>query len=431
MYRKLGSIAPHRRKNFRINIAVSVLCFGLSALLQAQQTTIRVGTLLDGKGGITHNTTVVIEGSKIVKIDPSIKSASYNFPTLTLMPGFIDTHTHIGMHFNRKTGNFDPDPSETPQETILALNENAYLTLMGGFTTIQSPGSPIDRFLREFENDPIPVPRILTSLGAIRTGTPDEIRARVDKFVADGADLIKLFDSNSIKEGGQPTMTQEQVTATCGEAKKLGKRTIVHAPSSEAAKLAVVAGCTSIEHGYILSDEVLDMMVARGTYYDPSWGLLIHDWLENKEHFLGSAGYTDEAFEFVEKQLPADIDTFHRAMAKRVKIIFGTDAFPGSHGRNAEELVWRVRDGGQPAMDAIISATSRAAESMGLEHEIGTIAPGMEADLIATDGSPLDDITNVRRVVFVMRAGKVYKNIHLAPGETSIVIGPKGFSKKM
>ncbi|WP_213804192.1 amidohydrolase family protein [Granulicella sp. dw_53] len=403
---------------------ITALVFCVSVGLPAQQITIRVGTLLDGKGATLHNTTLVIEGSKIIKIDPSIRKTTYDFSSLTVMPGWIDTHAHIANHFDRKTHRISVAPDETPQEAILAEEENAYLTMMGGFTTVQSPGSPLDKYIRDFEGDPIPVPRILTSMGAIHDGTPEEIRAKVRQFVADGADFIKLFDTKSIREGGAPTMNQDQVDAACGEAKKLGKRVIVHAQGPEGAKMAVLAGCTSIEHGNRLTDEVLDLMVQHGTYYDPNWGILLHNYIENKEHYLGVGNYNEEGFMYLQKGIPVGIDTFHRAMAKHVKIIFGTDAMPGTHGRNAEEMIFRVRDGGQPAMDAIVGATSLAAESINLQNQIGSIAPGMEADIIATDGNPATDITNVRRVVFVMKAGRVYKNIHLAPGETSIVLGP-------
>lgn len=403
-------------------VGVAVLLFS-SLLAGAQQITIHAGTVLDGKGGVFHNTTLVIEGSKIVRLDPSIKKATYNFPAWTFMPGWIDTHTHIGTHFDRKTGRAETK-DEPPQVAILAESENAYLTMMGGFTTVQSPGMDQDKYVREFDRDPVPLPRILTSLTPITEGTPEQIRAQVRERVAQGADFIKLFDTKSIREGGVPTMNQEQVNAACGEAKLLGKRVIVHAQSPEGAEMAVLAGCTSVEHGNRLTDEVLDLMAQHGTYYDPNWGLLLHNYIENKDRYLNVGNFDAAGFDYMEKGIPIGIETFHRALAKHVKIIFGTDGGAGAHGRNAEEMVYRVRDGGQPAMDAIMGATSLAAQSLGLQDQIGSIAPGMEADIIATDGSPLADITNVRRVVFVMKAGKVYKNINLAPGQTSIELGP-------
>jgi imidazolonepropionase-like amidohydrolase len=295
---------------------------------------------------------------------------------------------------------------------------------MAGFTTVQSPGAAIDKDLRDFVNTgPLPAPRILTSLGAIHNGTPDEIRARVRKFVADGADFIKLFDTKSIREGGGPTMTMDQVEAACGEAKALGKRTIVHAQGPEGAKMAVLAGCTSVEHGNRLSDEVLDLMVQHGTYFDSNNGILIHNYLENKEHYFGIGNYNEEGFMFLEKGLAPGADSLRRAIAKHVKIIFGTDAVAGTHGRNSEEFIYRVHDSGMTPMAALISAQSMGAEALGMQGQIGTIAPGLQADIIATDGNPLDDIMNVRRVVFVMRAGRTFKNAKtITP---TVILSPK------
>jgi imidazolonepropionase-like amidohydrolase len=133
--------------------------------------------------------------------------------------------------------------------------------------------------------------------------------------------------------------------------------------------------------------------------------------LSHQDAFLGTGNYTKEGFEFTQKALPIRTETVKRAVALKVKIVLGTDAVAGAHGHNAEEFIYRVNDAGILPMDAIVSATSRAAESMGLEAKVGAIAPGLEADLVAVQGNPLDDITAVRRVMFVMKAGKVYKNV--------------------
>ena len=158
-------------------------------------------------------------------------------------------------------------------------------------------------------------------------------------------------------------------------------------------------------------------MVEHGTFYDPQF-LLLDYYLENQPEFIGIDNYTKEGFEFMDKGKAIGLDTFRRALAKRVKIVFGSDALGGLHGRNHEEFVYRVRDGGQDPMDAIISATSRAAESLGLENQLGTLTPGMEADIIATAGNPIEDITNVKDVMFVMKGGRVYKNHRPARGKT-------------
>ena len=395
-------------------VAVLLVPAMASAQGPTRPIVIRASTVLDGKGGILRDVALVVEGGRIVRIDSNASDVTYDLRGLTVMPGWIDTHTHIAAHFDRETDRVHSrQANETAQQAMLYAMENAYKTLMAGFTTIQSPGAELDKDLRDWIADGrIPGPRILTSLRAVtdQTGDPSQIRAFVRQAVADGADFVKIFATASIREGGAQTMTDDGIRAACDEAKVLGKRSIVHAQGPEGAKAAVLAGCTSIEHGNRLTDEVLDLMVQRGTYFDSNNHLLLHNYLENKARYLGSGNFTEQGFAYMEKGLPIGNDTFKRALAKKVKMIFGTDGGAGAHGRNDEELVYRVRDGGQPPMDAIVSATSLSAESLRMQDRIGSIARGMEADIIATDGNPVDDITAVRRVRFVMKGGKVYKN---------------------
>ena len=399
-----------------IALALGTLLLGASSLLaQNAPIVIKARTVLDGKGGTLTNVAIVVQGSKILRIEPAKADATYDLTTQTVMPGMIDTHTHISDHFNRSNGRLHTanDP-ETPEQTTLYAYENAYRTLMAGFTTIQSPGNPVDKDIRDWINDGrVPGPRILTSIHQIfdTSGTPDQIRALVDKWIKEeGADFVKIFASGSIREGGLKTMSDAQIQAACDEASKLGTRTIVHAQGPDSAKSAILAGCPTIEHGNRLSDEDVTLMVQHGTYFDSNNHLMIHNYMENKAHFLGIGNYTEEGFKYMERGLVSGNDSFKRALAAHVKMVFGTDATAGAHGRNAEELIYRVKDGGQQPMDAIVTATSRSAESLRLEKEVGTIAPGMEADIIAVDGNPLQDITAVRRVTFVMRGGKVVKN---------------------
>jgi imidazolonepropionase-like amidohydrolase len=399
----------------RTLVLTSVLVPALAAgQSQPRPIVIRASTVLDGKGAILRDVAIVVEGTHIVRIDSNVSAATYDLRRLTVMPGWIDTHTHIATHFDHETDRVHArQVNETPQQAMLYAVENAYQTFVAGFTTIQSPGAELDKDLRDWiAEGRIPGPRILTSLRAVtdETGNPSQIRAFIRKAIADGADFVKIFATASIREGGAQTMTDDQIRAACDEAKTLGKRSIVHAQGPEGAKAAVLAGCTSIEHGNRLTDEVLELMVQRRTYFDSNNHLLLHNYLENKARYLGSGNFTEEGFAYMEKGLPIGNDTFKRALAKKVKMIFGTDGGAGAHGRNFEELVYRVRDGGQPPMDAIVSATSLSAESLRMQDRIGAIAPGMDADIIATNGNPLDDITAVRRVVFVMKSGKVYKN---------------------
>jgi imidazolonepropionase-like amidohydrolase len=395
---------------------LAVLAVPVAGFAQDAPVVIKADTVLDGKGGTLSNTGIVVQGARITKIDANAPGATYDLRGLTVMPGWIDTHAHIVQHFDRKTGKTPRRGEETPQQAALYAAENAYTTLLGGFTTVQSPGDELDKDLRDsIKEGHLPGPRILTSLRAItdKTGTPEQIRAFVKQAVADGADVVKLFATSSIREGGGQTMTDAQIQAACSEAHAAGKRAMVHAQGPEGAKAAILAGCNSIEHGNRLTDEVLDLMAQRKVYFDPNFGLLLHNYLENRARFIGG-NFNDAGFTFMEKGIPIGIDTFKRALARNIPIVFGTDAVAGANGRNFEEFVYRVRDGGQKPMAAIIAATSTAAQSLDLGTTIGTIAPGFEADIIATDGNPLQDITAVRRVVFVMKGGKVYKNLATA-----------------
>jgi imidazolonepropionase-like amidohydrolase len=220
---------------------------------------------------------------------------------------------------------------------------------------------------------------------------------------------VKLFATKSIRDGGAQTMTTEQIQAACGEAKAVGLRTLVHAHASDGARAAVDAGCTAIEHGTFLDDAVLSLMKERGTYFDPNF-LVINNYLENKPKFLGIGNYTEEGFASMEKALPVRGKVLQMALAKKVKVVLGTDAVAGAHGRNREEFIYRVKEGNQPPIDALTSGTSLAAESLGLGDKIGSLAAGYEADIVAVDGDLAKDITAVRRVVFVMKGGKVFRN---------------------
>ncbi len=381
---------------------------------QLTQITIKASHVLDGKGGVLENTTIVVEGSRIASVGGEVSGTAYDLTDLTVLPGAIDTHNHFVWHFDEDGKIHDASSEEeSPAQAALYAVENAYLTLMSGITTVQSLGSPIDRDIRDWiARGVIPGPRILTSLRSITqdTGTPDEIREAVRQRAAEGADVIKIFGSASIRVGGGPTMTVEQMEAACGEARNQGLRSAVHAHGPESARRAVMAGCTVIEHGALLDDAALDLMAEHGTYFDPHIGLIFQNYFDNKEKYLGIGNYTEDGFAQMERAVPTALDVFKRALTRDdLKIVFGTDAVAGAHGRNFEELIYRVKQGGQDPMQAIVSATSLAAASLNMEESIGSIALGMQADIIAVDGDPLEDITALRRVVFVMKGGRVYK----------------------
>jgi len=364
---------------------------------------------------------IVVEKTKDIGIIKSVGASIpagavvYNLGNLTVTPGLIDTHAHILWHFDN--GRL-ADAGEPPLQAILHGVDNAIVTLDNGFTTIQSPGSPDDKYLRDaIARGIIPGPRILTSLQPLMadSGDPDKLRQLVDERKAQGADFIKLFASKSIREGGGQTMTDAQLQAACGEANKLGMRTLVHAHAASAAKAASLAGCTSVEHGAFVTDDVFRLMAERGTYYDPNIGLVLQNYIANKEKYIGIGNYNEEGFADMVKGEAIVLETFKRALKiPGLKIIYGTDAVAGAHGRNGEEYIARVQQGGEDPMTGILSATSLSAKSLRLDGEIGTIAPGMQADIIAMDGDPLKDPTAVRRVEFVMKGGTVFKNVRSA-----------------
>ena len=387
------------------------------AAQQARPIVIKAATILDGKGHVLRNTTIVVEGTRIARIGGAVPAdaVTYDLTGLTVMPGLIDTHTHIVYHFGPDGRYAGGGRGEPPDEATLYDVDNAVATLEAGFTTIQSPGAMADKNLRDaIARGIIPGPRILTSLNPLteRSGPPDKLRELVRERKEQGADFIKLFASKSIREGGEQTMTDEQLQAACGEAKSLGLRTIVHAHSAASAKAVTLAGCTSVEHGAYVTDDVFDLMEQHGTYYDPNIGLVLQNYIENKAKFFGIGNYNEEGFAFMQKGIQITLDTFKKALKhKNLKIVYGTDAVAGAHGRNYEELIVRVRDGGQDPMAAIESATSISAESLRLQDQIGSIAPGLQADIIAVDGNPLTDITAVGRAIFVMKGGHVFENL--------------------
>jgi imidazolonepropionase-like amidohydrolase len=355
-----------------------------SATVSSQTQTIRLHAraVLDGTGNTLRNATVVVQGSKIAAVEAgSSGPATYELGSRTVIPGMIDVHAHVGWHFD-EAGRYAARRGD-PAEEILYSAENAYTTLLAGFTTIQSPGQANDVQLRDtIARGVFPGPRILTS--------------------------IRQINENS---------GTAQIQAVCGEASAQGIRTMVHAHSPESITASVNAGCQQIEHGVFADAATLKLMADKEVYFDPNVGVVLQNYLRNKSRYLGIGNYDEAGFAYMEKGLALNAAMIKKAVATpNLKLVLGTDAVAGAHGHNADEIVERVRQGGQKPMDAIVSATSLSAKSMHLDRMIGTLAPGYEADLVALDGDPLTDITAVTRVAFVMKGGKVYK--HVAPSTT-------------
>ena len=386
---------------------------------------IRAGRLIDGRGNVQQNVLIVVRDGKIERVGGPLRpqeTITHDLSAYTLLPGLIDTHVHIDSHFGpdgRAT-----NQGETASQRFYAATQNAYVTLMAGYTTVQSIGSVTDSTLKKaITRGDVKGPRLLTSLGSLNdtSRTPDQIRSWVQNQVRMGADLIKIFASKSIREGGGQTLSKEQITAACDEARKLGKRIWVHAHAASAVRDATTAGCFAITHGSQVTNDELRLMAEKGTFFEPNIGLVSQNYIENKARYLGIGNYDEAGFRFMEEGIPRKLEMFKRARATpRLRLIAGTDATAGAHGQNAREVIYRVQVGGQSAMDAITSITSLAASALGLGDSIGAVASGLLADLVAVNGNPLSDIESLRRVEFVMKGGMVQKDL---PPEFSVKWG--------
>ena len=405
--------ARRSRRPVLFAVVLMLAATGSGRAQEEAPVTIRAGLLIDGAGDTRSNARVFVTGSTVTRVDGLRGAVDYDLSDLTLMPGWIDTHVHLTSHFDADGRLHREGVPETSAQTMLHAVGNAYRTLLAGFTTVQSLGSPLDADLRDaIDRGDVPGPRVLTSLQAVTsaTGDADAIRAYIRQLKADGADVVKVFASGSIREGGVRALSDEQIEAACDEGRAQGLRVAVHAYGSEVVSSVIRAGCNSVEHGNRYDDETLALFAEHGTFLGFHVGLLWDNYAVNRERFIGIGNYTPEGFSRMNQARRIGMRRFRETLRNRdVQVVFGTDATAGAHGRNAEELIVRIDEAGQDSMDAIVSATSRAARSLGLGEELGRVAPGFTADLVAVDGNPLEDVTALRRVRFVMRNGVVYR----------------------
>ena len=378
---------------------------------------LRADRILDGTGQMWTDQEIVVRDGRIddiTEVGQTVGGTVYELTGTTLLPGLIDTHVHLGWHFDRDTERLhSAESTDGAEDQALYAAENAWQMLMSGVTTVQSLGGWEDLPLREaVAKGSLPGPRIITSLSSITeaSGEPAQIRVRIDELAEAGADVIKIFASASIRVGGLPTLSQEQLNAACGQAKSHKLRAVVHAHGPESARRAANAGCSQIEHGALLDYETLEILSAHGLYFDPHIHLIFENYFQNQARYIGIGNYTEQGFQQMRDAVPTALAAFRTALTvEGLNIVFGTDAVAGAHGKNWTELAYRVHEGGQEPMAAIISATSLAAESLGLESEVGTVAVGLAGDLIAVTGDPSKDIEALEHVSFVMRNGNVYK----------------------
>ncbi|AKH41960.1 imidazolonepropionase-like amidohydrolase [Altererythrobacter atlanticus] len=373
------------------------------------EVVLRTSRIIDGNGGILLRRDILVRDGRIAAIMPHGGRYDYDLRGMTVMPGWIDTHSHIAARVD-SAGNYvlpgDLGAGETPQQAALAVAINGWKTLRAGFTTIQSPGDPLDGPLRDIvAESAFPVPRILTSLGVIQAEhatTPAMAVAAIRRLKAEGADFIKLFAD------GHGEMSQDVLAAACAEARGLGLRSVVHSQSLAATRRTIAAGCTTIEHGNSLDPGVLRAMKDAGMFLDPNLDVTVH-YARRERDLPEAASYSHGDKKLMPPGYHQSVETFRMALASGVQIAFGSDAVAGTHGENADEFVWRVIDGGQSPMEAITSATSVSASSIGLDDRIGRVESGMIADLVAVEENPLNDIRKVKHVRFVMRGGIVHR----------------------
>ncbi len=395
-----------------LGVVCSCVVSTQSAAPQASASmTIRAARIFDGVTRVLHrNSAVTVTNGRITFVG-HVEGDVIDLGDVTLMPGLIDVHTHIDWHFgpDGRYGNRPDGPQETPEQRDAAIAANLRATLLAGVTTVQNLGNRGDAALRAaVAAGTLVGPRIVSSLGQLQPGTrtPDQLREAVRASKTAGADVIKTFASGSIRDGGKLNVTQEQLDAVCGEARAQGLRAVVHAHDPDSIVAAVKAGCSQIEHGAFADDRAIAAMKAANVFFDPNIGLVLQNYIENKAKFIGTGSYTDEGFAFMERAVPTLGPIFKKALDAGLRMPLGTDAVAGAHGQNAREAFVRVQAGQRP-VDALISATSLAAESLGMGSTLGRLAPGYLADIIAVSGDPTANIDALRSVRFVMSQGKV------------------------
>jgi imidazolonepropionase-like amidohydrolase len=419
-------------------LLLSILCF--TTFLSAQDDIyIKAGKFFDGKSNeLISNVIIHIQGKIIAEVGKNIKIPSdsnvYDFSDMTVMPGLIDCHTHVLLH----PGDYDQQIlRESYEYRAIYGVVDAEKTLVGGVTTVRDVGNEgagyADLALRDaINNELVPGPRMLVANQPITpTGGYDLVgyspyfeppqiswhddgpygmRKMVRKLVKLGVDVIKIYmESYEKKQNSQDSLTgginytQEELDALVDEAHRDGLKVAAHTYSDKAAKMAVKAGVNSIEHGLYLQKDTFEEMAKKDIYYVPT--LQVYElWRDSKIFGQISPQNKIKLTNTVEKH----IASFKRALQTNVKIAFGTDTFEYP-GKNSEELSLMAKYGMSP-IEVLKSATSVAADLLGIENETGTIESGKSADIIAFSGDPLKDISAIEHVKFVMKEGKVYLN---------------------
>ena len=420
-------------------VAVALVVLG-SFSGYSQRTLIHCGRLFDGKTrALQLEMTILIEGNVIVAVEKGFTIANtgdhvIDLTNKTVLPGLIDLHVHIESETNKDQAL----QRFTLNEADIAFRSAQYAqrTLMAGFTTVRDlGGTGVNIALRNAIDQGVAVgPRIFTAGKSLAStgghadptngyrkdlmgdpgptegviNSPEEAREAVRQRYKDGADLIKITATGGVlsiaKDGSGPQFNEAELTAVIETARDYGMQVAAHAHGAEGMKRAVNAGVTTIEHGTKMTEEVMDLMKQKGTFFVPT--ITAGKFVAEQAKI---AGYYHPAV--VPKALeigPMIQDTFRRAYKRGVRIAFGTDAGVFPHGQNAKEFGYMV-EAGMPAIDAILSATIINAGILGMSDKLGTLQRGSLADIIAVDGNPLQDIHVLEQVSFVMKDGVVYK----------------------
>jgi imidazolonepropionase-like amidohydrolase len=418
-----------------------LVLFTATSFAFAQRTLIHCGSLINGKSKeLQTQVTVVVEGNKIISIDKGFTKAGKDDKVIdlskkTVMPGLIDMHVHI----ESETSKDGQLKRYTQNEADVAFQSTIYArkSLMAGFTTVRDcGGSGVNISLRNAVNaGTIIGPRIYTAGKGIATtgghgdptngsrrdlmgdpgpkegviNGPEDAHKAVRQRYKDGADFIKITATGGVlsvaKDGSGPQFTQEEVNAIVQAAQDYGFHTAAHAHGAEGMKRAVLAGITTIEHGTLMSEEVMDLMKEKGTYHVPT---IIAG--RSAAEYAKIPGYYHPLVAPKAIEIGSKIqENFARAYKRGVKIAFGTDAGVYPHGENAREFGYMV-EGGMPAIEALLSAMQVNATILGAGDKIGSVEVGKLADLVAVNEDPTKNIKTMEKVTFVMKDGVVYKN---------------------
>ena len=423
-------------KTFTKPLLAIVVLLTLSVTVSAQRTLVRAGRVLDVKTGkIATDQVIVIEGDKIASVGPasSVKATAsdrtIDLPNATALPGLIDAHTHLT--FNPQFG-YDSLAISVPREALIGAR-NARVTLEAGITTVRNVGASgyADVALRDAINaGDVPGPRMLVSGPALSItgghcdndllpyeyhasadGVADgieQVQHKVREIIKYGADLIKVCATGGVlSKGDDPNASQytlEEVKAIVADAHRLGRKVAAHAHGAQGVIWASEAGVDSVEHGHLMNDAAIATLKKNGTYLVPT--LYLVDW--HREH-AAEANLPDFAKKKMELVSQLGKANIKKAFEAGVKIGMGTDAAVYPHGLNAHEIAVYVSLGMTP-LQAIQTATINDADLLGWSDKVGTLEPGKWADIITVDGNPLQDVTTLQHVKFVMKGGEVVKN---------------------